>query len=389
MKNRIKVISVFSLMMVGMIVFSACSLLLPKSASAVMERYMKKVDGVENYHFEGNLDMKITMSMDDMGEMLGSGTTSIDMPVEVSFDGDTGKESSHMDMDMKLSLLGMSNETNAEIYADLKDGVAYTKVKGEDDWTKQDMTSSVTSAFIDTDALKDTDWSKFNFEKKDKKYVLTAEAKDIDSKVFAKSLTASLGEDSVSNFELGDEGQVIYIFDNKCNLVSSEIKDLTMTGSFEDTKSTVVINGTCSFSEFGEVDPDDYEIPSKVKKNAIDAGSDSLFTDLEDNASTDMSLMAGDDTEKEKPAEAKGKVLKGSFDKYYTVGNDIAPGTYRVYNVGESGICSIIDGETFAEKYDISMGYGLDDDTPDGFEVKLSKGDNIYITEDLAVDFRN
>ena len=72
------------------------------------------------------------------------------------------------------------------------------------------------------------------------------------------------------------------------------------------------------------------------------------------------------------------------------MGQDIAPGTYKVYRTSKSGsgVLSVSDAETFDTNYNLNMGYGLDTDDPDGTTVVLETGDQIYMTDELILEFR-
>ena len=49
---------------------------------------------------------------------------------------------------------------------------------------------------------------------------------------------------------------------------------------------------------------------------------------------------------------------------------------------------SVSDAETFDTNYSLNMGYGLDTDDPDGTTVVLENGDQIYMTDELILEFR-
>ena len=51
-------------------------------------------------------------------------------------------------------------------------------------------------------------------------------------------------------------------------------------------------------------------------------------------------------------------------------------------------MASIYDAETFDSNYTLNMGYGLDTDNPDGTTVVLENGDEIYMTDELILEFR-
>ena len=396
MKKYVKLTAVMALMVSMMMLMTACefSLFGPSNATGVMKKYSNQVKGVKNFHIDGDMDMQMVMKFDEATASL-LGTTSFDMPVTATFGLDVGEKSAHGDMDMKLSIMGMNQEQESEMYIDAEDGCVYMKDEATDTWTKTATDKSLTS-FVQLEDMGDMDWSKFDFEKTDDGYKIKASMKDIDGNFFGDSLTGNLG-DTVADLEVGDEGEVAYYFDKKCNLTKAEVTGVTATGKEEGFEVEMTIDMHYTLSKYNELDEDDYEIPSKVKKEAVeDSGDDGLMEGLGGETPVEPVTPTTPATPAEPAnpaASGKGTILSGeTLDEAdrtnFTVGQDIKPGTYKLYMIEGPGVCSIYDSQTFEKNYGFSFGHGNADDTKDGVEVVLEADDEIYITDDLTLEFR-
>ena len=394
MKKYVKFSVIMMLALSMMMLMTACSFSLfgPRSAADVMKNYEKQMENTKNFHMMGEMDMEMSMALNDTASV-AAGTTRLNVPITAEFEFDVGQKSAHGDMTMKVSLLGMSEEQDSEIYIDAEDSCVYTKTKGTDAWVKEETDKTLTS-LLDPDELDDVDWSKFAFEKTDDGYLLKANIKDFDSDFFGESFTSNL-DNTISDFKMGDEGEVLYYFDKKCNLRKINLKNVTLSAEAENTDIDMAVDMQYVLSKYNELDEDDYEIPSKVKKEAQDAKDDNgIMTGLGDTPSVAPTEPASPQTPpvtvepSGNGVSLSGMTLKDSDKFNFTVGQDIQPGIYKLYLTSGYGICSISDAQTFEENYHFSFGYGLEDDTMSGVEVMLDVGDEIYLTDELVLEFR-
>ena len=404
MKKHLKMTVLAVCLVLSLVIMSGCSLFGPSSAKDVIAKCQSNVDKIENCHLDGELTMNLTMTIDDKDVAAALGMNKIDMPVDMEFKADAGKESAHGTADVDMSMMGEKVSESVETYYDMKDGYIYTKSSDSDTWTKSSSDQSITDLtdMADMDFEK-ADWDKFSFEKTDKGYKVSVAIKDMGDAFGTDFMTAYLEDADFDDFELGDEGTVTYEFDKECRLISTKIEDLTMTATSSlgeglgNMVCDVVVDGTVDVSKFNELDEDDYTVPKKVIKSAESGSTGSGI--LDPGFGTDdpdpVDPTTGNDDPTPAPIVGNGVLLNGADaqgknNKWcFTVGEDIKAGTYKVYRASsESGIMSVTDAVTFDQNYDFSMGFGNDDDTPDGTTVVLDNGDQIYITEDLIVEFR-
>lgn len=402
MKKYLKVTCLTASLVVGLVLLSGCSLMGPKDAQSAFEKYYKVAESLDNYHMDMDMDISMNMGFSDatVAEEMKSvlGTSSIDVPITLGMGLDVGKESAHGDMNLAMSFMGQSEKEKGEMYIDIKDGYTYTKMDSDETWSKSEYDDSALNRPISADDLKDVDWSKFKFEKTDNGYVASVAMEDVPSLMDGS-------DDYFGDIDLDDAeiegGDVIFTFDKKCMLTKVEMKDVEMSGKsdmgdgYGDMIMTIDLDATMDLSKFNELKEEDYEIPSKVKKDAEDGESGLTIDPIFGGGDTPEDPVTPiEPTEPISGGDGSGTVLDGSKvpadESCYVVGKDIKPGLYNVYRTSKSGsgVMSISDAETFETNYSFSMGFGNDDDTPDGSSVVLETGDQIFITTDLILEFR-
>ena len=402
MKKYVKIMVLMLCMVFTVGILSACSLMGPKDAKSAFEKYYKVSSSVENYHTDIDMDMKMDMGFEDkeMASQLeqAMGVSSFEVPFDIGMSMDVGKESAHGDIDMAMSLMGQSEKEKGEMYIDIADGYTYTKMDSEDSWTKSEYEESAMNQLITEADLKDVDWSKFKFEKTDNGYVATIAMEDVPS--LLDSAGGYLGDVDFDDYEI-DGGDIVFTFDKKCMLTKMEMKDVKMAGKVDvgsglgNMTCDIDINVVMDVSKVNELKAEDYEIPSKVKKDVDDTDDSGLGIDSIFGGDSGEPTVIDEPTGEDEPtgaAAGSGTVLDGSKvkDDRYLVGRDIKPGTYKVYRTSKSGsgVATIYDAETFDSNYTLNMGYGLDTDNPDGTTVVLENGDEIYMTDELILEFR-
>ena len=408
MKKYAKIFALMMSLVLVIGVLSACSLMGPKNAKECFEKNLSASAGLESYHMDVDMEMGMNMSFSDptvaaqFEEFMG--VKSFDIPIDVTMSVDVGKDTAHADMDMNVSMLGQKMSEKGEMYLDVKEGCSYTKMDSDDGWTKSDLEDGdMFTQLFDEKDLENVDWDKMEFKKTDDGYVVTGPVEAFGDGFITDSTSAYLDDMDVNDFSL-DGGDVEFKFNKKCVMTEASIKDLKMTGKSEldsdmgDMDTTITLDATFEYSKFNEVDEDDYAIPKKVKKNAIEGdsgfGTEDLLGGGGESVEPTTPSQPGNSGNSGGSASGSGTVLNGAdtlASPYcFTVGQDIAPGTYKVYRTSKSGsgVLSVSDAETFETNYSLNMGYGLDTDDPDGTTVVLETGDQIYMTDELILEFR-
>ena len=406
-----KVVVFLCVVAFSLCLFSSCSLLGPKSAEDVIEKYKANQEDFENCNMKGKLNMNMTMSSKDKELTELAGTTSFEIPVVVDFDVDAGKDSSYGRLDMKLSFMGVSESQKIEMYIDNRENLAYLRAE-DGDWVKEDLDSdeSVTS-FADLNDLGSDIWKDFDFKKTDNGYVLSASSKVIKDSDMFNSITGTLGDDTISNFDLSEDGEIVYEFDKHCNLTKVNMSEIKLKGKTAETDllgsfdCEADLDVSVNLSKYNELKESAYEIPDKIKDSAKEQEDDgSLFSlgGSSEDGLDDISSEPIDNTPSEPaqtptektPAKSNNVVLSGAdvngdSNKYcFIVGEDVPAGTYKIYKLSGSGVISAHDTKDIKQKFSYSIGFGLEDDMKDGQEIVLSDGDEVYVTEELVVELK-
>ena len=408
MKKYAKIFALMMSLVLVIGVLSACSLMGPKNAKECFEKNLSASAGLESYHMDVDMEMGMNMSFSDptvaaqFEEFMG--VKAFDIPIDVTMSVDVGKDTAHADMDMNVSMLGQKMSEKGEMYLDVKEGCSYTKMDSDDGWTKSDLEDGdMFTQLFDEKDLENVDWDKMEFKKTDDGYVVTGPVEAFGDGFITDSTSAYLDDMDVNDFSL-DGGDVEFKFNKKCVMTEASIKDLKMTGKSEldsdmgDMDTTITLDATFEYSKFNEVDEDDYAIPKKVVKDAEEGdsgfGTEDLLGGGGENVEPTTPSQPDNSGNSGGSASGSGTVLNGADAQAspycFVVGQDIAPGTYKVYRTSKSGsgVMSVSDAETFDTNYSLNMGYGLDTDDPDGTTVVLETGDQIYMTDELILEFR-
>ena len=408
MKKYVKIFALMMSLVLVIGVLSACSLMGPKNAKECFEKNLSASTGLESYHMDVDMEMGMNMSFSDptmaaqFEEVMG--VKAFDIPIDVTMNVDVGKETAHADMDMNVSMLGQKMSEKGEMYLDVKEGCSYTKTDSDDGWTKSDLEDGdMFTQLFDEKDLENVDWDKMEFKKTDDGYVVTGPVEAFGDGFITDSTSAYLDDVDVDDFSL-DGGDVEFKFNKKCVMTEASIKDLKMTGKSDvgegmgDMDTTVTLDATFEYSKFNEVDEDDYVIPKKVVKDAEEGdsgfGTEDILGGGGERVEPTTPSEPGNSGNNGGSASGSGTVLNGADAQAspycFVVGQDIAPGTYKVYRTSKSGsgVLSVSDAETFDTNYNLNMGYGLDTDDPDGTTVVLETGDQIYMTDELILEFR-
>ena len=273
-------------------------------ASSLVEANKAAQEAVTSYHMDSDMDMNIAMGMEGLESLLG--TSSLSMPMDMKMAMDMGKESAHGTTSVSISMMGQKQDVNAEMYVDIKEGVAYSKLDGADTWTKSEQDAASMDMAGSVSEMSEDILSKAKFESDDDSYELTLTAADLGESISDLGLMDNLGSSGV---ELKDfsmtEGEVKYTFDKDKVLlrkVSMDDVKIKATGSMQGTTMDMDITMEADYElgKYDELDPKDYQIPDEVKKGS--------------SGQTTAATKATEATEATKATEAteatKGELLK-------------------------------------------------------------------------------
>lgn len=166
-----------------------------KWKSEFVETINRKFDikKVEDLTGKMKMDVEGSMKMEELGGM------EMDMPLtaDIGFEVNVPDELSHMNMDMKISVMGMGLDMTMESYADAKNKVSYTRTSafGENgNWEK--------SVIEDKEGSINDEWKKSDVLIKEDS--ITAIYQDPESKAYAVQL--QLDNESVASGLMGGVG---------------------------------------------------------------------------------------------------------------------------------------------------------------------------------------
>ena len=239
-------------------------------ASSLIEANRTAQEAVSSYHMDSDMDMNIAMGMEGLESLLGS--SSLNMPMDMKMSMDMGKESGHGTTSVSISMMGQKQDVNAEMYVDIKEGVAYSKLDTADAWTKNEQDASTMDMISSVSAMSDEILSKAKFESDEESYKLTLTAADLGESINDLGLMDSLGSSGV---ELKDfsmtEGEIKYTFDKDKVLlrkISMDNVKVKATGSVQGTTMDMDITMKADYElgKYDELDPKDYQIPDDVKQ---------------------------------------------------------------------------------------------------------------------------
>lgn len=260
---------------------AGCSVSIPgigsnvSSASDVIEKYVENMEGSCNYHTD--MDMEIGISADAQG-------MKIDLPIELSLSADVLDGDMHGDMNMSMSFMGQDMDQSMEMYVESgKHGsTMYTYDSEFGYWmmSEDDKNAEAALSFggLDPDDFED---AKMEYDKDKKAYTVTQEFGDF---VDSNSVYDMIGEmyDDMSGMmsmdyndilDAWEDAEVIYVFDKDFYLSSVTVDGCEYSGTMSedgtDVDLTVTLDLEVKFSDYGEIEDSDVEVPKKVKKDAI------------------------------------------------------------------------------------------------------------------------
>ena len=233
-----KSLAALSMCAVMALSLTSCGFGAPKTPADMFEAYQKAIEDT-GYSVDGGINLGIAMD---------AGGLSIDVPVELEYEGKFYNGSGHGKMDMSMEFFGQSANSNVEFYIDA-DGDKVTQYTNADDagWSKSDdvsmnFVSSVTDDKIGT------------LEKVDDTYVATIPLNEVSETDSFKELFSSMAEDT-------DMGNLD---------VSEVLKDATIVYTFDAKTSQLQMSMELTFSDYGKIDADDVAILDEVKDGALD-----------------------------------------------------------------------------------------------------------------------
>ena len=268
MKN-LKLLPLSLAAVMGLSLLSGCAAA-PKSASAVVEKYVSQMEKSCNYHMdmEMNFDVTATAQGGDIG-----------MPVETVLSADVFEDMLHGKMNVTASVTDETMEYEMEVYTD-EDGKAYVHNSETNAWSESENTEAEAAAFGFTNLDKDSFTDAVLMEDKQSgTYTVTQKFADFaaSGSVYGMledmycSMYETAGIDDL--LEACEDAEVVYIFDKDCYLTSAVITGCTYSGNFESSgvglDIDVDINFSFKFSNYGEIKKDDVKVPDEVREAVI------------------------------------------------------------------------------------------------------------------------
>ena len=227
-----------------------------------------------SFHVDGDLDMTAALNMGGLSSFVDTGDMS--MPVTSTLSVDAGQETAHGTISSEMSLLDQTTSHSSEMYCDLTSSAVYLTEQGTGNWTKvsRDINiNDIINGLFDLEAsvLKDAE-----FEKTSDSCILTLDAKAMESAIADLGFLSSEDLNGVSfrDFQI-QECTIVYTFQKDTSLIDTiELKDVKITtdAAVEQLEMAVDLdlnlNGALHFSQYGQLDPSQYEIPDYVRSAA-------------------------------------------------------------------------------------------------------------------------
>ena len=263
-----KSLAALSMCAVMALSLTSCGFGAPKTPADMFEAYQKAIEDT-GYSVDGGINLGIAMD---------AGGLSIDVPVELEYEGKFYNGSGHGKMDMSMEFFGQSANSNVEFYIDA-DGDKVTQYTNADDagWSKSDdvsmnFVSSVTDDKIGT------------LEKVDDTYVATIPLNEVSETDSFKELFSSMAEDTdMGNLDVSEvlkDATIVYTFDAKTSQLQSIVMDefeVDVSKAMEqvnptsgEMSMTMTMSMELTFSDYGKIDADDVAILDEVKDGALD-----------------------------------------------------------------------------------------------------------------------
>lgn len=304
MKRRAFVALMATTMMASMLTgcgfeFSVGGFGTPKSATAVVERYMEKTEEA-NYNMSGNLNMEFGMNAEGM---------SVSIPMRIGIDVDMLGAQAHGTMDISASFLGESMNDSAEMY--IADGKTYVEDDGS--WYVQESGSFTDlAAALDAGDFED---ATLVVDKKAKTYTISQDLATFMANADLEDSMSGLTDDMASMFDISSDevlsdlgdAMVVYVFDTDYRLLSVSLDEISYEKEVEDDSmsGTAYVNFDFNFEfgKFGEIKDSDVKMPESVKSSALEEASSDVFNDFETDVDGTVSGETFDDTTVSEPTE--------------------------------------------------------------------------------------
>ena len=259
---------ILTITLISIFLFSGCSLFGPKSAVDVMEKYKTNQENIENYNMNGIIDLNMSMNSNNKEDSMFN-FDNFEIPLNFSLDMNVGKDSMAGDIQVSYSLFGMEAKSSVDTFLDMKNNIIFSKTE-KNDWVKSTLDSN--NLNMPFKEINPNDYEKFEFEKTNSGYKLSAKMADLNDSNFLKSILSYFNEDDIKDMKISDKGSITYNFDKDCNLTSIKINKIEVlnksTQGTDSEESTITISSTIKFTKYNKLKTSDYEIPEKVIKNA-------------------------------------------------------------------------------------------------------------------------
>lgn len=247
-----------------------------KTASDVIEKYVEKMEAEEaNYHVDLDMEFEIAAKGDGM---------SIELPIGMEMSMDVLGDNMHGDMNMSMSFMGQEMESNAEVYVEAGrktiSTYSYDDENGYWTVTEEDQGADLATGLSDlnTKAFEDAE---MEHDSKKGTYTITQSFGDFAkySNVYDSmeemygDMASMMSMDPEDFLDEWEDAEVIYVFDKDFYLTSVEITGCEFSDTMEEDgvelDVTVSLSMSFEYSDYGEIEEDDVEVPKKVKEEAV------------------------------------------------------------------------------------------------------------------------
>ncbi len=241
-------------------------------AKSLAAANIKAQAAVENHHMDMNMDMTMAIDTERLKEAFG--TSSLEMPVLMNVAVDSGRYTAHANTNMNVTIMEQETKQQAELYLDMKNGITYAKADGVDAWKRAEETLDMSAMLNSLGRLEDSLLENAIYSESSDAYTLTLSADPMDEVIKDMDLLGSLRSAGLDVETLTvDGGQMVYTIDKNSLLITSiAMKDIDVTASGvlggTSVDMSIPLDAEVTFSKYGELMPEDYEIPDDVLDDA-------------------------------------------------------------------------------------------------------------------------
>lgn len=271
-----------------------------KDAGEVVAGYMALMEESVNYHVDMDMDFEIAAK--------GDGVT-IELPIGMGLSVDVMDGNMHGDMAMVIEFMNsMSMDEKAEIYVEQgrRSTTSYMYDEADGYWTvSEDGDTGVNAAAdfsgMDADDFKD---AKMEYDKKAGTYTITQSFADFavtgDTYDILEDVYGGMAEmmemDPDEFLDEWEKAEVVYVFDKDFYLQTVDVEGCEFSTTVKEDGMEMGVSVSLAlsfeFSDYGQIEEGDVEVPQKV----IDEAVSSVTMGLDDSdVNVDIDWGSGED----------------------------------------------------------------------------------------------